>query len=37
MGKTTDELVKQIKEISSIYDAREYDAILSGKTFLQAY
>ena len=29
MGKTTDELVKQVKEISSIYDAREYDAILS--------
>lgn len=29
MGSTTDELVKKIKEVSKIYDAREYDAILS--------
>ena len=29
MGNTTDNLVKKIKEISPIYDAREYDAILS--------
>ena len=29
MGNTTDNLVKIIKEVSTIYDAREYDAILS--------
>ena len=29
MGNTTDNLVKKIKEVSTIYDAREYDAILS--------
>ena len=29
MGNTTDNLVKKIEEISSIYDASEYDAILS--------
>ena len=29
MGSTTDNLVKKIKEVSTIYDAREYDAILS--------
>ena len=29
MGNTTDNLVKKIKEISTIYDATEYDAILS--------
>ncbi len=29
MGDTTDNLVKKVKEISTIYDAREYDAILS--------
>ena len=29
MGSSTDELVKKIKEVSNIYDAREYDAILS--------
>ena len=29
MGNTTDDLVKKIKEVSTIYDAREYDAILS--------
>ena len=29
MGSTTDNLVRKIKEVSSIYDAREYDAILS--------
>ena len=29
MGNTTDNLVKKIKEVSTIYDATEYDAILS--------
>jgi aspartate kinase len=29
MGSTTDHLVRKIKEVSAIYDAREYDAILS--------
>ena len=29
MGSTTDNLVRKIKEVSAIYDAREYDAILS--------
>ena len=29
MGNTTDNLVSKIREISKIYDAREYDAILS--------
>ena len=29
MGSTTDNLVKKIKEVSTIYDATEYDAILS--------
>ena len=29
MGSTTDHLVRKVKEVSAIYDAREYDAILS--------
>ena len=29
MGSTTDNLVRKVKEVSAIYDAREYDAILS--------